>query len=191
MRHRGSLCNRSGGWSAAERDQGVGPVRPATQEREPGGFVRCPPARNSTRPRKVSDLREGGERSDGPEGPEGPEGSARLQDLLDVGVLLVEDLPAAVVAADPEEVRVGGEWLVATDAAEHDDPWAFQSAVPLTFPFPAGLAVPGAVSSSTRKIEGAGRKAYASEAKVRSQRLQCQIPEPWRRTDRVEHFGQE
>ena len=51
--------------------------------------------------------------------PEGRSALPRLQHLLDVRVLLREDLASAVVAADAEQVRVGGERLSAPDAAEH------------------------------------------------------------------------
>src|SRR5580658_2504795 len=48
-----------------------------------------------------------------------PRRLTRLQDLLDVRVLLGEDLPTAVVAPHTEKVRVGGEGLSAPDAPEH------------------------------------------------------------------------
>ena len=82
----------------------------------------------------------GGPRSRAPRGARSTRRSAGLEDLLHVGMLFGEDLAAAVVAADPEEVRVGGQRLPATDAAEHRPVRAARSLKPS--PSPPGRPAP-------------------------------------------------
>src|SRR5579871_3727501 len=94
-------------------------------------------------------------------------------------MLLREDLSAAVVAPDPEQVRVRGERLAAADAPEHG---AYSR---------AGPAGPAALSPgfSERVMGGGGVNRYAPEAKRAPHRRHSKTPAATRETVTVEHFG--